>query len=93
MTLSIVPPAIDAPWNYNRDGSPKSADLIEQFADQKGYVEAVKQEENSNRENIHYLSEALEDSRRQQLATAMRMYKNGKVGTYSKFIDEFISNS
>lgn len=93
LTLSIVPPAIDAPWNYNGDGSPKSADLIERFEDQKGYVEAVRQEENSNRENIHHLSEALWNLRRQQLATAMKMYQDGKVGTYSKLIDQFISNT
>ncbi|EHK45975.1 uncharacterized protein TrAtP1_013053 [Trichoderma atroviride] len=91
LTLSIIPPAIDAPWNYNEDGSPKSADLIEQFEDQKWYVEAVKQEENSNRGNIHYLSDALGDSRRQQLATAMRMYQDGKIGTYSKIIDKFMA--
>lgn len=79
-TLSIVPPAIDAPWNYNEDGSPRSADLIRQFAGQKEYVEAVKQEENSNRGRIHHLSEALEDSRRQQLAAAVKMYQDGKTG-------------
>lgn len=93
LTLSIIPPAIDAPWNYNEDGSPKSADLVEQFADQKWYIEAVKLEENRNRGNTHYLSEALENPKRQQLATAMRLYQDGKIGTYSKLIDKFMAQA
>ncbi|KAK1242846.1 hypothetical protein MKX08_005658 [Trichoderma sp. CBMAI-0020] len=92
-TLSTVSPAIDAPWNYNEDGSPRCTDLIEQFADQKEYLEAVRQEENNNPANIHHLSEALGDSRRQQLATAMRMYQDGKIGTYSNLIDKFTSHT
>lgn len=93
LTLSIVPPAIDAPWNYNHDCSPRDADLIEQFADQKEYVEAVRQEENSNPGNTHHLSEALGDSRRQQPVTTMRLYQDGKIGTYSNLIDNFTSYS
>ncbi|KAF8850550.1 hypothetical protein BDZ45DRAFT_769962 [Acephala macrosclerotiorum] len=66
LTLSTVPPAMDAPWNYDKEGSPKSTDLIRKFADQKDYIAA-------------------------QLATAMRLYQNRKVGWYSKLIDEFLS--
>ncbi|UPK93058.1 hypothetical protein LCI18_003993 [Fusarium solani-melongenae] len=89
LTLSIVPPAMDAPWNYNKDGSPKAADLAQQFADQEDYVAAVTREENRNGEKTHHLSETLRDSKRQQLATAMRLYENGKVGWYGKLIDQF----
>jgi len=91
LTLSTVPPAMDAPWNYDEEGSPKSPDLIRRFADQIDYVAAVRQEEDRSDGNSCCLSEALGDSRRQQLATAMRLYQNGKVGWYSKLIDEFLS--
>jgi len=91
LTLSTVPPAMDAPWNYDEEGSPKSTDLIRKFVDQKDYIAAVRQEENRSDGNSRCLSEALGDWRRRQLATAMRLYQNGKVGWYSKLIDEFLS--
>ncbi|KAH8745910.1 hypothetical protein F5883DRAFT_438544 [Diaporthe sp. PMI_573] len=89
LTLSTVPPAMDVPWNYNEDGSPKDADLARQFADQEDYVIAVAREEYQNGEKAHRLSETLRDSKRQHLATAMRLYENGKVGWYDKLIHEF----
>lgn len=89
LTLSTVPPAMDLTSNYDENGSPKSDDLARKFADQKEYVAAVKQEENRSGEDSHYLSKSLEDSGRQQLATAMRLYQNGVAGWYSKVIDQF----
>lgn len=89
LTLSTVPPTVDAPWNYDEEGSPKSADLVQKLTDQKDYVAAVRQEENRSEGNSYFLSNALEDSGRQQLVTAMRLYQSGKVGWYSKLIDEF----
>ena len=50
----------------------------------------VKQEEDRNGEGVFRLSEVLKDSKRQQLATAMRLYQSGKVGWYSKLIDQFV---
>lgn len=91
LSFSTVPPAMDVPWDYNEDGSPKSAELARKFADQRDYVAAVKEEENKSGGNDHCLSEALEDSRRQQLATAMRLFQNGKVGWYSKVIDQLVA--
>lgn len=90
LTLSIVPRAMDAPWNYDEEGSPKSTDLIRKFADQEDYIAAVRREENRSDENSRCLSAALGDWRRRQLVTAMRLYQNGKVGWYSKLIDEFL---
>lgn len=81
---------MDVPWNYDEEGLPKSADLVQQFTDQEDYVAFVKQEEDRNGEGVLRLSEVLKDSRRQQLATAMRLYQNGKVGWYSKLIDQFV---
>lgn len=89
LTLSIVPPAMDAPWNYDDEGNPKSPELAQQFADQKDYVAAVRQEEQRSGGHQYCLSEALGDSRRQQLATTMRLYQNGKAGWYSKLTDKF----
>jgi hypothetical protein len=89
LNLSTIPPAMDAPWNYDEEGSPRSIDLVRKCADQKDYIAAVRQEENRSDGNNHFLSEALRDSGRQQLITAMRLYQNGKVGWYSKLIDEF----
>lgn len=91
VSFSTVPPAMDVPWDYNEDGSPKSAELAQKYADQRGYVAAVKEEENRSGGNDHCLSEALEDSRRQELATAMRLFQNGKVGWYSKVIDQLVA--
>ncbi|RKK89688.1 hypothetical protein BFJ68_g16646 [Fusarium oxysporum] len=91
LNLSIVPPAMDVPWAYNEDGSPKSADVAQRFADQEEYVAAVKEEENRSG-GVHQLSEALENSERQQLATAMRLFRDGKPGWYSKVVDKFLGN-
>ena len=93
LTLSIVPPAMDVPWNYDEDGFPKSADLAQQFTDQEDYTTFVKQEEDRNGEGVCRLSKVLQDPRRQQLATAMRLYQSGKVGWYSKLIDQFVCQS
>ncbi|KAK0368394.1 hypothetical protein CLIM01_14249 [Colletotrichum limetticola] len=88
LTLSMVPPAIDVPWNYNEQGDPVTDDLKQQLADQQSYVAAVKEVEDS-RGTGYFLSDALKDRKRQQLVTAMRLYQIGKVGWYSKMIDEF----
>ena len=93
MTFSIVPAAIDAPWNYDEEGNPKSPELAQHFVDQKEYVAAVKREESRMGEDDHFLSGRLEDSRRQQLATAMRLCEYGKIGRYSRLVDEFISGT
>ncbi|KAK1966174.1 hypothetical protein LY78DRAFT_703131 [Colletotrichum sublineola] len=88
LTLSMVPPAMDAPWNYNKQGDPNTEELKQQLADQKSYVVAVKKAENSMGTGS-LLSDALEDWRRQQLVTAMRLYQRGKVGWYSRLIVDF----
>ncbi|KAF4969910.1 hypothetical protein FZEAL_10144 [Fusarium zealandicum] len=89
--MDLVPPAIDIPWDYNKDGSPKSAELAQKSTNQRDYVAAVKEEENRSGGNDHCLLEVLEDSRRQQLATAMRLFQNGKAGWYSKVIDQLVA--
>ncbi|CAD6446872.1 50f95ff2-3d3f-49b6-ad12-429a0b3eace0 [Sclerotinia trifoliorum] len=91
LCLSVTPPAMDAPFNYDENGLPKDPALIQKFTDQAEYVAAVKVAESQNNHDHEYsLSEALNDSKRQQIATAMRLYGNGKVGIYSKLINEFL---
>lgn len=92
LTLSIVPRPMDVPWNYDKEGVPRSADLAQQFTDQEDYIAFVKIEEDRDGEGVFRLSEVLKDSKRQQLATAMRLYQNGKIGWYSKVIDQFVDN-
>ncbi|KAJ0158749.1 hypothetical protein CTA2_10974 [Colletotrichum tanaceti] len=84
----MVPPAIDVPWDYNEQGDPEDEELKEKLADQKSYVAAVKEAEDSMGTG-NLLSEALKDWRRQQLVTAMRLYQRGKAGWYSRLIDKF----
>ncbi|KAF5017914.1 hypothetical protein F66182_10130 [Fusarium sp. NRRL 66182] len=88
LSISTVPPAMDAPWGYNEDGSPISVEVAQKVADQKDYVTAVKEEENRIGQS-HRLSEALQNAERQQLATAMRLFRDGKVGWYSKVVCKF----
>lgn len=88
LNLSIVPRIIDVPWNYDEEGNPKDPNLAQQFTDQAFYVSAVKEEETRSGWENYRLSEALMDSRRQQLVTAMRLYQRGKVGWYSKLTDD-----
>ncbi|KAI3565763.1 hypothetical protein IWW34DRAFT_899301 [Fusarium oxysporum f. sp. albedinis] len=85
LSISTVPPAMDVPWGYNEDGSPISVEVAQKVADQKDYVAAVKEEENRIGQS-HRLSEALQNTERQQLATAMRLFRDGKVGWYSKVV-------
>jgi hypothetical protein len=88
LTFSMVPPAMDAPWNYNEEGEPVSPELLEQLADQKSYISAVKQNEEEMRAG-HRLSDTLSDGTGQQIVTAMRLFRDGKLAWYSKLIDKF----
>lgn len=88
LTLSMVPSAIDVPWNYDEQGDPVTPELKQQLADQKSYVVAVRKAEDEMGTSS-LLSEALNDRRRQQLMTAMRLYQSGKAGWYSKLVHGF----
>ncbi|KAI5867868.1 phosphotransferase enzyme family-domain-containing protein [Durotheca rogersii] len=89
--LTTIPPAMDAPWNYDENGYPKDAELAQRFADQQEYITAVRQEEILIGGTECRLSQGLSDTRRQQLASAMRLYLDGKPGFYSKVVDQFMS--
>lgn len=92
LTLQIIPPAMDVPWNYDEAGNPVDEETIQDIADQRHYIATVKaEEENRKLEGPYCLSNVLEDHKRQHIATAMRLYKNGKAGWYSKVADQFLS--
>ena len=80
LTLSVVPPAMDVPWDYDESGRPKDPELAQRFAEQDDYIAAVRQEETRKGLRDRYLSDALADTKRQQLMMAMRLSTNGKAG-------------
>ncbi|TGO17247.1 hypothetical protein BTUL_0019g00370 [Botrytis tulipae] len=90
LTLSVTTPAIDAPFNCGRNGLPKVPELIQKFTDQAEYIVVEKQvESQSNHDHKYSLSESLSNTKRQHIATALRLYSYGKVGVYAKLIDKF----
>lgn len=90
LTLSIVPPAMDAPWNYDENGYPKEEDDRQKLVDREACIatETEKKRQIGLTEGYR-LSLALRDTQRQYLASAMRLYQRGKPGCYSKVIDGF----
>ena len=92
LTLSVVPPAMDVPWDYDESEHPKDPELAQRFAEQDDYIAAVRREEAKMALRGRYLSEALADTKRQRLMTAMRLFTNGKAGWYSKVVDDFVSS-
>lgn len=90
LTLSIVPPDMDAPWNYDENGVPKDAESVRRHVDRQKYITAVIEKEGEmNLPKGYRLSMALQDARRQHLATAMRLYERGKPGWYARVIEKF----
>ncbi|KAH7010899.1 uncharacterized protein B0I36DRAFT_268838 [Microdochium trichocladiopsis] len=89
--ISTVPSSIDAPSNYNDDGSPKDAELRQTLEDQKAYLRAIREAE------IHIgtdqlLSQALCDRNRHDVARAMGLFEDGKLGLYSEVIKQYGSS-
>ncbi|PWY86526.1 hypothetical protein BO94DRAFT_586111 [Aspergillus sclerotioniger CBS 115572] len=94
LCLTVVPPAMDVPWNYDESGCPVDAVLKERFADREHYIAIVKQiEEEKGFTSGHRLSTALEDTQRQHIANAMRLYEEGKAGFYSKVLEGFAEDN
>jgi hypothetical protein len=93
LSLSIIPPAMDVPWKYDETGRPKEAGQRQKFADREAYIAIVKQREEEQYLTEGYtLSTALQDSKRQYLASAMRLYRIGKPGWYSKVMEGFLDD-
>jgi hypothetical protein len=90
LTLSTVPPAMDAPWNYDEKGKPIEPDLAKKFVDQETYITSIGDAEDARGlMESPRLSKVLQDSCKQRLMTAMmRLYPSGKVGYYSNLVPE-----
>ena len=89
LTLSTVPPPMDAPWNYDEVGKPRDPILAQKFANQKDYIANIKDAEDARSvTGLPRLLNALQDSYKQHLITAMRLYRSGKVGFYSNLVHE-----
>ncbi|KAL5360791.1 hypothetical protein BJX96DRAFT_184803 [Aspergillus floccosus] len=90
LSISVIPPAMDVPWNYDEAGCPKDPEVQQRFADRASYVAIVRQKEEEQGLTEGYtLSASLEDSQRQYLTLAMRLYQGGKAGWYSKLAEGF----
>lgn len=87
LTLSTVPPAMDAAWNYDDLGHPIDPDVARKFANQKKYIACIGAAENARGPpESPCLQNLLQDSDKQGLMTAMRLYGSGKVGYYRNMI-------
>lgn len=89
LNLMVVPPAMDAPWNHDEDGTPKDAELLQRLKDQDEYAAAVALEEEKICIEGPRLSRVLRDTKRQHLAAAMRLYADGKPRLYAKVLRQF----
>jgi len=79
------------PGNYDEQGNPKDKELLQQVLDQRHYIEAVrKAEAAAGIRGEQLISRSLQDSRRQHLIAAMRLFNNGKPGWYGKLVDVFL---
>ena len=86
MTLLVVPAPMDAPDNYDENGIATDPETRSEIEDQAGYVDLVKQVE--RRKGLSsLLSTTLADQANQDLAYAMKLYKDGKFGLYTKVLD------
>jgi len=94
LTLSVTPPKMDLPSNYDEAGNPKDEELAEKFRDREKYLLAVKREEERlGLDKKFSVSDVLGDSKREAMISAMRLYEIGKPGWYSKVVDDFTSSS
>ena len=91
LTLDTVPPAMDVPWNYDENCHPKDAGTQQRLLDQEEYIAIVREKERElGLVEGYNLSSALQDSKRQNLASAMRLYESGTPGWFSKVLDGFV---
>ena len=94
LCLALIPPAMDAPWNYDENGCPSDVEIKELLADREHYIAIVKRiEEEKGFTTGHRLSTALEDTQRQHITYAMRLYCYGKAGFYSKVLEGFAGDN
>ncbi|RJE16390.1 Phosphotransferase enzyme family, partial [Aspergillus sclerotialis] len=74
MFLYTVPPPIDLPSKYDRDGYPLILEIRERWIERQDYVESVKKAEKRKGLDCK-LSTTLASHSVQNLATSVRLYK------------------
>jgi hypothetical protein len=80
--LSIIPPLMDGPF-YRKKQSDQ-----EIIAERKRYIQAIKEGERVKQLDSR-LSETLGDANTQNLAHAIWLYSEGRIGYYSRMFDLF----
>lgn len=90
LTLQMVPRSMDLPSNYDDRGLPIDAAGVEKALDREAYVNYVRREE-ACAGLSSTLSDALANERIQDVATAMRLYTDGKMGYYTKVLEPYLT--
>ncbi|KAL2169452.1 hypothetical protein VTG60DRAFT_5996 [Thermothelomyces hinnuleus] len=87
--LETVPRPMDAPWNYDdKSGQPLDEGTRLRWQERSEYTRMVAEVEKSELTDSK-LSETLADQRAQNLAYALRVYRNpGKLGFYTKIFQK-----
>lgn len=89
MFLYTVPPPIDLPTKYDRNGYPVIPEIQERWRERQGYIEMVKEAEQRKGLDCK-LSTILASHETQNLATSVRLYKEeGKVGYYCRLLEKY----
>ena len=89
LTVSTVPRPMDAPWNYDPNGTPVDEYTRTRHQERLEYLACVKAAEEAL-EVPATLSSVLADEKGQDVATAMRLFAvDGKMGKYSGVLDAY----
>ena len=84
---------MDALSWYNENGNPADLKTIKQCAKINEYTAAVKRAEDKEgivpRNSSYCLSQALKNTKRHDVASAMGLFVDGKMGLYMKVLDGF----
>jgi hypothetical protein len=80
--LTIVPPVMDGSFYCEKQSDQ------EKVAEREGYIQAIKDGE-SERQLDHKLSETLDNRHTQNLAQAIWLFSEGRIGYYSRILDAF----
>ncbi|KAF9238315.1 hypothetical protein DTO027I6_8420 [Penicillium roqueforti] len=84
--LGVVPPPMDLPTNYDAEGNPVDEETRKLRRERNDYVQSVRDFEERGSDNS--LSTILASPYIQNIATALGLYENGKLGLYCKLFDE-----
>jgi hypothetical protein len=87
--VSNVPRGIDAPSRYDENGNPADFKSIKQCARINEYMRAEDKKGIVPGNSGYCLSQALENTKRRDIASAMSLLVDWKMGFYMKVLDGF----